>query len=159
MKKLFIFMLTALITFTSVYQLPVFANTNSTDISTKYTYYDDGSYMLEYIIDESNSGITRSSSTTTKSKIASYYSSSNVELWYVKVTGTFTYDGTSSKCTNSSVSATSYDKNWQISNRSASKSGSSATAKATGKLCQNGIVRKTINKSVTLTCSAKGTFS
>lgn len=90
MKKLFIFMLTALITFTSVYQLPVFANTNSTDISTKYTYYDDGSYMLEYIIDESNSGITRSSSTTTKSKIASYYSSSNVELWYVKVTGTFT---------------------------------------------------------------------
>ena len=78
MKKLFIFMLTALITFTSVYQLPVFANTNSTDISTKYTYYDDGSYMLEYIIDESNSGITRSSSTTTKSKIASYYSSSNV---------------------------------------------------------------------------------
>lgn len=84
MKKLFIFMLTALITFTSVYQLPVFANTNSTDISTKYTYYDDGSYMLEYIIDESNSGITRSSSTTTKSKIASYYSSSNVELWYVK---------------------------------------------------------------------------
>ena len=95
-------MLTALITFTSVYQLPVFANTNSTDISTKYTYYDDGSYMLEYIIDESNSGITRSSSTTTKSKIASYYSSSNVELWYVKVTGTFTYDGTSSKCTKTS---------------------------------------------------------
>ncbi len=158
MKKLFIFMLTALMTFNIIFPFPVLANTNSTN-TTEYTYYDDGSYMITSIIDEPTIPVTRSTSTTTKSKIASYYSSSNVELWYVKVTGTFTYNGTSSKCTSSSVSAASYDKNWQISNRSASKSGSSATAKATGKLYQNDIVRKTINKTVTLTCSAKGTFS
>ena len=151
MKKIFIFILAFLMSFNTICSLPVFANTINGGTTTEYTFYDDGSYMV--------TRITGSSSTTTKSKISSYYSNNNVELWYVKVTGTFTYNGTSSKCTDSRVTAASYSSAWKISNKSASKSGSSATAKATANFYVGSRIEKTINKSVTLTCSAKGTFS
>ena len=83
--------------FNTICSLPVFANTINGGTTTEYTFYDDGSYMVTRITEEPNAITTRSSSTTTKSKISSYYSNNNVELWYVKVTGTFTYNGTSSK--------------------------------------------------------------
>lgn len=159
MKKIFIFILAFLMSFNTICSLPVFANTINDGTTTEYTFYDDGSYMVTRITEEPNAITTRSSSTTTKSKISSYYSNNNVELWYVKVTGTFTYNGTSSKCTDSRVTAASYSSAWKISNKSASKSGSSATAKATANFYVGSRIGKTINKSVTLTCSAKGTFS
>ena len=107
MKKIFIFILAFLMSFNTICSLPVFANTINDGTTTEYTFYDDGSYMVTRITEEPNAITTRSSSTTTKSKISSYYSSNNVELWF--------YVGSR--------------------------------------------IEKTINKSVTLTCSAKGTFS
>jgi hypothetical protein len=100
-----------------------------------------------------------STSTKTASKTASYYNSSGVLLWYVKVTGTFTYDGTTSVCTNSTVTAASQSSAWKISSKSASKSGNQATAKATAKRYEGIVVVQTVSKTVTLTCSKTGVLS
>lgn len=124
-----------------------------------YTYFEDGSYFVSVISDENNSQQTRSSTTVTKSKTSTYYSSNDTALWYVKVTGEFTYGNGTAICNSTNVSAGSYVSVWTVSNKSASKTGSSATAKATGKLYQSGMLVTTINKTVTLTCDSKGNFS
>jgi hypothetical protein len=100
-----------------------------------------------------------STSTKTASKTTAYYSSSGVLLWYVKVTGTFTYDGTTSACTSSTVTAASESTAWKISSKSASKSGNQATAKATAKQYAGLSVILTVSKTVTLTCSKTGVLS
>lgn len=51
-------------------------------------YYDDGSYFVTVIEDETPE-ITPLSTTVTKSKTGSYYNSAGNILWSVKVTGTF----------------------------------------------------------------------
>ena len=83
----------------------------------------------------------------------------NTTLWTVKVNGTFSYNGSSSKCTNSSVTTTSPGKTWYISSSSASKSKNSATAKATAQRKVSGTVLQTVTRSVTLTCSKSGKLS
>lgn len=80
-------------------------------------------------------------------------------LWYVKVTGTFSYNGSSATCTSVSVTAASNNNDWKISNRSCTKKANQATASATGKRYSNGTVTNSITKSVTLSCSKTGTLS
>ena len=101
----------------------------------------------------------RDSSSKSGSKSSTYYNASNEALWYVEVTGTFTYTGSSSKCTGASVSADSYKSTWGVSNRSSSYSGNTETGKATGKRYFGNAVVETINKTVNLSCSANGTLS
>lgn len=120
----------------------------------------DGTYY-EITITENTSPIVFFSSTQTKSgsKTVAYKNTNGNTLWSVKVTGTFTYTGSSSKCTSSSVSAISYYSGWRITSKSATKSGNVATAKATAKMYENDTAVKTVTKSVTLTCSSKGVLS
>lgn len=128
--------------------------------SSEIEYLDDGSYFETVITTESNSGMTTlSSKSVTKTKTSYYKNSNGTILWYVKVTGTFTYGNGSSKCTSSSVTADSKSGAWKITSRSASKSGNKATAKATAKRYYGGSVAETKNKTVTLTCSPSGNFS
>ena len=79
-------------------------------------------------------------------------------MWTVTVIGTFEYDGSHSTCTTSSVSTTVSSSYWKISSKSATKSGSSATAKATGQRYNNGVVVETHTESVTLVCGSDGTL-
>ena len=128
--------------------------------SSEIEYLDDGSYFETVITTESNSGMTTlSSKSVTKTKTSYYKNSNGTILWYVKVTGTFTYGNGSSKCTSSSVTAESKSGAWKITSKSASKSGNKATAKATAKRYYGGSVAETKNKTVTLTCSPSGNFS
>lgn len=128
--------------------------------SSEIEYLDDGSYFETVITTESNSGMTTlSSKSVTKTKTSYYKNSNGTILWYVKVTGTFTYGNGSSKCTSSSVTADSKSGAWKITSKSASKSGNKATAKATAKRYYGGSVAETKNKTVTLTCSPSGNFS
>ena len=123
--------------------------------SSEIEYLDDGSYF-----EEPNSGMTiLSSNSVTKTKTSYYKNSSGTTLWYVKVTGTFTYGNGSSKCTSSAVTAASKSGVWKIISKSASKSGNKATAKATAKRYYDGSVVETKYKTVTLTCSPSGSFS
>lgn len=155
MKKL-IMILTCLLLFTICSPVYGAEQIESSEIE----YLDDGSYFETVITTESNSGMTTlSNKSVTKTKTSYYTNSNGTILWYVKVTGTFTYGNGSSKCTSSSVTAESKSGAWKITSKSASKSGNKATAKATAKRYYGGSVAETKNKTVTLTCSPSGNFS
>lgn len=158
MKKLLSLILS--LTFILTVITPSFAAMqNPPSANVKYTYFEDGSYTISVIEDEPMNQSTKASNTTTKSKMSTHYSSSNVKLWYVKVTGTFTYDSKTSKCTSSQVSAGSYNNSWKISNKSASTSGSTAIASATAKLYTGTVISQTKQETVKLTCDKNGNFS
>ena len=116
----------------------------------------DNGYYLETIIEEIPT--TRASNQKTGRKTANYKNSQGTVVFTVTVTGTFTYNGSSSTCTKSVVEASSKNANWKISSKSASKSGNKATAKATAKRYVDGTVVETRNCSVTLTCSSNGSL-
>lgn len=124
-------------------------------VSSTIEYLDDGSY-LETTITESNA-LTRA--TKTGSKTTKYYNDAKVAQWYVKVTGTYTYNNSSATCTSSSVTADSYKSIWKIASKSASKNANKATAKATANQYYDGTLVNTKTTSVTLTCSATGKLS
>lgn len=104
------------------------------------------------IIGESSS---RPTSTKTAKKTG-YFANGSTILWSVTVTGTFTYNGTTSRCTNSSVTASSNDSRWRIVSKSSSKSGSTAKATAIAKCYLNNLVINTKTQTVSLTCCASG---
>ena len=139
--------------------IPLTVESNSDNESRLY--FDDGSYLIT-VIEEGDDALVSPASvsqTKTGSKTSTYYNSDNKALWYVKVTGTFSYGNGSSKCTSASVTAASNDSNWKISDKSASKSKNAATAEATAKRYVLNITVQTITKSVTLTCSSTGKLS
>lgn len=148
LKKLSCIFLTVMLIMVSA--MPTYAN------SPEVIYFSDGSYMVTTI---TSPEISLFSSTATRTKSSIYYSSSNKKLWSVSVTGTFTYGNGSASCTSSSCSASSYDSNWSVGNKKASKIGNKATASATGVEYINGHQVQSYSKSVTLTCSSTGQFS
>lgn len=130
------------------------------------TYYDDGSYKITKIIDEPTlqplpGAQTNAAAITsaTRSKISEYLNSAGNVMWYVKVTGSFTYTKDSATCHSSSVKAEALGSTWKVSNRSAARSGATAYASATAKHYYMGIVINTMDDLVSLTCHPGGTFS
>lgn len=132
--------------------------TNAETIRSSYT---EPIYCVTVI--EQEPVVTTSPYSTTKTKTASktvyYQDANNNKLWYVKVTATFSYNGSTSSCKSASVTAGSYSSDWKVSNTNSSYSGNHGTASATGKKYFSGHVMSTINRSVTLTCSKDGTLS
>jgi hypothetical protein len=155
MRKIFPFLLG----FVLIMSMPIFAfadDTTAADIE----YLDDGSYFVT-TIEEYNPGPSLFAAASTKSgyKQTTYYSSSGASLWYVRVTGTFSYTGSSSYCTNSAVTAASQSSYWTVSDKYASYSGNTATASATGRCYDGSVVIQTITRTASLSCSANGTLS
>lgn len=110
-------------------------------------------YNIETIITVESS--SRSSGTITGKK-TNNYKKGNTIIFTVSVTGTFTYDGSHSVCTNAIVSASSKNTNWKITSKNASKSGNCAIGNATAKRYDNGVVVETQKCSVALSCNANG---
>lgn len=152
MKKCLTYLLVTMILINSM-GLDVFAT--EIPISESITKLEDGSYYIT-VIEE-----TTSPRSTTKSgtKTSRYYSSSDELLWSVTVKGTFSYTGSSAKCTASSVSTTCPNDNWKITSKSSSKSGAKASATATAKRYASSVPVQTVTKTVTLTCSPTGILS
>lgn len=121
---------------------------DSSDFKVQTEYLGDGSYYETVLIQNNNSIITdtistlSNSKTTAGSKTTYYKNSSGKVIWYVKVSGTFTYGGGTSKCTKASVTAESKDSGWKISNKSSWKKSNKAFAKATGTHYFNGIPKE-----------------
>lgn len=121
-------------------------------------YFSDGSYMITTI--ETVDGISlMSTSTITGSKSYHYYNSKDVEQWTATIIGTFSYNGSSATCTSSSTSYTIYNSNWKVTEATATKSGNKAIGKFTVKYYFLGIPTKTIEYTLTLSCSANGVLS
>lgn len=157
--KLIMAVLTALIMIFAL-AVPVMAdeNTGETVESVTVEYLEDGSYYETVITVDANengdSGIMSTAKTRTGSKKTSYKNKSGAVLWYVKVTGKFTYNGSTSKCTSASATAASNSSSWKIIDKSSSKSGNKAIGKATAKEQSTSLTR-----TVTLSCSKTGKLS
>lgn len=151
MKKI---LLAILLIFT-ILPTNVYASENNRTVTIEYL---DNGMIVETVIEESSISLF-STQTKSGSKTNNYKNSNGTILYSVKVSGTFTYTGTTSICTSSSVTATSYVNDWKVDSKSASKSKNKATAKATMKQYLDNRLIQTTNPSVTLTCSATGKLS
>lgn len=123
---------------------------------------ENGDYLETTIIDTPifSSGISTFSTakTVTKTKTTRYKNQSGATLWSVSIKATFTYNGSTSKCTSYSHSTTCPSKTWKIKSVSSSKNGNSATAKAIATHFLD-TISKDFTKSVTIRCSKNGTVS
>ena len=161
MKKiqLIITALTALImTFALAVPVMAYEITGETAESVTVEYLEDGScYETVITVDDtadSRAGIMSTTKTRIGSKKTSYKNKSGDVLWYVKVTGKFTYNDSTSKCTSASATAVSNSSSWKITDKSSSRSGNEAKASATAQ-------RKGVDyhRTVTLSCSKTGKLS
>lgn len=120
--------------------------------------FSDGSYIKSVLIDDSTdcSSLARKTSTKTGRRVYSYESSSGKLLWTITITGTFSYTGSSSKCTKSEISTTCPASNWKLSEKKAYTSGSSAKATASFKQYKKDVYLQTITRTVTLSCNKSG---
>lgn len=107
-----------------------------------------------------NSSSAKAANTRVARKTQTVKNSSGTSLWYVKVEGTFTYNGSTAICTKSTVSAGSYMSNWKIISKTSSKSSNKASATAKANCYgSSGSLIDSLTKTVTLTCHANGSVS
>ena len=117
--------------------------------------FDDGSYATIEVI---SSG-TRVSGTRRGSKTYTFYNSDSVMQWKVTLTGSFTYDGVASVCTDSDISIVMYNSNCYVISQTAGKDGNSARGSATIGRKFLGITVEERYVSLTLTCDGNGNLS
>ena len=133
-----------------------FATTLPTNETIVIEHYANGDYAVITMQDASEKANT---GTVTKSKYYDYYDSSNVLQWTIQLTATFTYNGTTATCTSATPGHTIYNTSWQVTKETASRSGATATGEFTIKKYVLGIPVKTVNKTLTLTCTPNGTVT
>ncbi len=107
-------------------------------------------YTVEYELTEVNPQVR--ASTKTVEKTATCKNVDGVVIAIIKLTGTFSYTGSSATCTKASSSYSMY-QGWTYSNRSTTCSGN--TAKTSARLSKDFYV----DVNVTLTCSNTGVVS
>lgn len=122
---------------------------------TTFEFFDDG-YYFEIITIQDN---IKSRANTVSGTRTVKYKNGDTVLWTVSLNASFIYTGSSATCTSSSVSTTCPSSAWKITNKSASKSENTATAKVTAKQYLAGISIQTVNKTVTLSCDDNGKLS
>ena len=117
--------------------------------------YEDGSYGVITVVEFP----MKNRSTKTGHKSYEYYNSSNVKQWTIYLNATFTYTGTSATCTSATPSYTINNNSWSVTKAESRYSGAKATGEYTVKKYTAGVVTQTVNKILTLTCSASGVLS
>ena len=114
-------------------------------------YLADGSYFITEIV-ESNS-LARASKSGTKS--TTYYTSNDVKVFTVQLTGTFTYTyGVSATATSQNVNVVLHQSSATFIEKSSRRSG--ATVYGSGTVSYGGL---SIAKGVNLTCDIYGNLS
>lgn len=154
MKKIIAVILSVLMLL--AFPVAAYADVENDTTSTTVEYLEDGSYIMTTVEEETS--LFRAS-TKTGSKTATFYNSDDEVQWIVKITGTFSYTGSSATCTRSTATYTIYDSSWKVTSYSATKSGRTATGKFTLKQYLTLIPIRTENRTVTLSCSNSGTLS
>lgn len=150
-----------IIIFVGLFSTPTCASAKEMDSSSEVIveYFPNGDYITSTITTQDLDASTFATTSTRKGTKNYNYKSGGTVLWTVSVSATFTYNGSTSKCTKSTVSAVSKSSLWTIAKKSASKSGNSATATATAERYAAFVKVESITRSVTLKCSATGVLS
>ena len=130
----------------------------SSDAITTVEYFEDGSCIETTIVVKEYIS-TYATQVKKVEKSISYKDEDGIVCWKATLTATFRYTGSSATCTDSTVSYEIYDSAWKITSATASKSGNTATADITAKRYTLGIPFKTVDRTITMTCSANGTIS
>ncbi|MDE6863836.1 MAG: hypothetical protein K2J41_05550 [Eubacterium sp.] len=120
-------------------------------------YFEDGSYIVTELTESTIT--TFATKTVSKSKSADYYESDNTKAWTITLSATFSYTGSSATCTNATTSSKIYNDKWKVTSAVPSKSGNKATGAFTVKKYVLGVPIKTVNKTLTITCSNTGVCS
>lgn len=162
-KKRLIFMTAALCSFAICSGRTAFAASNAQPTQIMIEEAENGNYyetIIETLDQEQPPySVLATTQYITKTKTTYYKNSSGTVLWSVSITATFSYDGSTSKCTSCSHSTTAPSPNWSISSSSSSRSGNSATATATAVYKLNSTTSSSHTKSVTIQCSPTGVVS
>lgn len=124
------------------------ADTSKTEIE----YLEDGSY----IITTTQEVYVRATNTKVGTRTKSQYDSDNVLDWQVILRGEFTYTGTSSTCTSSTISVNIYDSAYSKVSSSSSKSGNTANGSATISRKVLGVTVATNTYPLSLSCDKNG---
>ncbi len=127
--------------------------------NTEIIYLEDGSYIETVITVEENDFSVFATNTTTSTKKITYTNSDGETSWTATLKGTFTYTGSNSTCTSSSITYSITNTKWKIPTATASKSSNKAIGNVTAKYYFLGIPTKTVEETITLTCSATGVLS
>ena len=121
----------------------------------------DDLYCVTELVETSGSGIQPFSATQAKSgsKTVRYENASGTTLWYVTVHASFTYNGNTSSCTSTNVTAESNSSAWKVTNKSSWKSGNTGYASATGHQYNIlGMETNTLSRTVSISCTKNGTL-
>ena len=92
-------------------------------------------------------------------KYYTYYDGTGTAVWRATLTGTFSYDGSSSYCSAASLSFHAYDSAYYKVSGNAYPSGSSAVADFTVGYRVSGVTVSTTNHHMSLSCDANGNLS
>ncbi len=157
MKKLLSAILAVCIAF-SFAALTVSAETAESAVASnqQIEYLEDGGYIIVTVEEDAS---PRATTSKTGKKTFDCYNDDDEKIWTAVVTGTFTYTGSSATCTSSSTSYTIHNTSWHHYSSSASKSSNKAIGDFVFKKRVLGITIQTLQKTVTLTCSATGSLS
>lgn len=148
------------IVFVAVFSFPIAAiatDYNNFSIEAVVERFEDGSYITEEILEETN--LSRATNYTSGSKVSRYYASDDTLLWKITLTGSFSYNGTSANCTNADIVVSIYDSKWKCTESSATEVSAQARGSATLKKYVLGLPVDTIERSLILKCSPDGTLS
>ncbi len=130
----------------------------SSDNTITVEYFADGSCIETTLVVEKGVSAYATQYKDGTKKIT-YKDEDGIVCWSATLTATFRYTGSSATCTDSDVTYTIHDSAWRMTSATASKSGNTATADVTAKRYTLGIPFKTIDRTITMTCSANGTIS
>lgn len=139
------------------------SNINSSKIIA-IEYLDDGSYLVTELYENDNDDIALLSTVKAANKVVTRYSSSGEALCALKLTATFSYDGSTVSCVGTTHTEYSYDDAWSVEDVTTSHSSSSTSkASATGN-CNFvkrflGITTNRISASTTIYCDVNGNLS
>ncbi len=154
--KRYLSLFLALVMLGGIFALPVSAAPAVETSETTVEYFEDGSYIVTTITENSRGA---RSSTKSGSKSTHYYNSKDEEQWVATIHGTFSYDGYSATCTGAYTSHTIYNSAWKLKSSSSEKSGNQAIGHFVFKYYLLGVPINTIEKTVVLTCSPNGVLS
>ena len=132
---------------------------SATIMPTEIEHISDEYYIETIIIEEATSNTLATTKTKTASKIRNITNSNGTVVATFKVTGTFSYDGSTSKCTAVSHSSTINNSSWAFTYRNSSRLTNRAIGHFIAECTQSGTVVQTVSDSVILTCAPDGTLS
>lgn len=123
---------------------------------TQIRYLEDGGYIITTITEET---LSRSTSSKTATKRETRYNGDGSMAQQILLRGEFTYTGTTSTCTSSTITVNIYDTAYSKDSSSAWRNGNTAYGSATIKRKVLGVTVATNTYNLSVTCDANGNLS